>query len=148
MLIAPQMPPASRTVPTYTQTLTLTPESPALARMSTRTTLECWGLTELVDDAMMVVSELVTNAVRHAHPLPADPGEPGRCRLTLERPEPDMVRVWVMDSSSRPVVRRTPDDDCETGRGLDVVDALATRWEVMTRLTGGKAVWAEVKAPA
>ncbi|MDO0914048.1 ATP-binding protein [Streptomyces sp. DT2A-34] len=146
ILIAPDLRPTPHTVPTYTQTLSLVTSSAALARLSTRTTLRCWSLDELADDAELIVSELVTNAVRHARPPAATRDEPGRCRLTLEHPEPDRLRVWVTDTSSRPVVRREPGDGEEGGRGLNMVDALATAWDVFAMRGGGKAVWAELKA--
>ncbi|MDF3146563.1 MULTISPECIES: ATP-binding protein [unclassified Streptomyces] len=146
ILIAPSLRPTTGTVPTYTQTLSLVASSAALARLSTRTTLRCWSLGELAGDAELIVSELVTNAVRHARPAAATRDEPGRCRLTLEQPEPDRVRVWVTDTSSRPVVRREPGDGEEDGRGLNMVDALAATWDVFVMRDGGKAVWAELKA--
>lgn len=148
ILIAPSLPfgPTKHTVPAYTQTLSLVASSVALARMSTRTTPACWSLDELADDAELIVSELVTNAVRHARPPAPSRDEPGRCRLTLQQPEPDTVRVWVTDASSRRVVRRTPGDGDETGRGLDVVDALASAWDILPMRGGGKTLWAELKA--
>ncbi|WP_128435044.1 ATP-binding protein [Streptomyces cyaneus] len=148
MTLAPPLPiaPATRTVPTYTQTLSLVSSSAALARMSTRTTLECWSLEGLADDAELIVSELVTNAVLHARPLKPTRDEPGRCRLTLQQPEPDTVRVWVTDTSPRPVVRRDPGDGEEGGRGLLMVNALATQWDVVPASGGGKSVWVQLKA--
>lgn len=146
-LVAPlPLSPAAHKVPTYTQTLALVASSPALARMSTRTTLSCWSLDDLSDDAELIVSELVTNAVRHARPVLTVPGEPGRCRLTLEKPAPDTVRVWLTDASSRPLERREPGDGEEDGRGLNMVDALATAWDVLPVKGGGKTVWAELMA--
>ncbi|MBT2674378.1 ATP-binding protein [Streptomyces sp. ISL-14] len=146
ILVAPlPFAPSQHRVPTYTQTLSLVTASAALARMSTRTALRCWSLDELAGDAELIVSELVTNAVRHARPPVPSWDEPGRCRLTLQQPEPDTVRVWVTDASPHRVVRRTPGDEAEDGRGLDVVDALAAAWDVLPVKGGGKAVWAELK---
>ncbi|MET7764821.1 ATP-binding protein [Streptomyces sp. NPDC005336] len=148
MILSSSLPPglAKHAVPTYTQTLSLVASSVTLARMSTRTTLACWSLDELADDAELIVSELVTNAVRHARPPAPSEDEPGRCRLTLQQPEPDTVRVWVTDASSRRVVRRTPGDGDETGRGLAVVDDLASAWDILPMRGGGKTVWAELRA--
>lgn len=138
--------PLTGTVPGYTQTLALLPESAALARRSVRTTLACWGLEELSDSAEVVVSELVTNAVLHARPARATAEEPGWCRLTLEHPAPAVVWVTVADASPRRPVRRTAGADAESGRGLAVVEGLAAR--VVVRPEGdGKSVRAELAGP-
>lgn len=141
----PALQPLTGPVPGYAQTLSLSPSSVAVARMSVRTTLACWDLEGMTDDVVSVVSELVTNAVQHARPAGAPPEEPGRCRLTLERPEPATVWVSVADPSRRRVVRREPDDSAESGRGLAVVDGLAARWLVQPSRTG-KTVWVELRA--
>jgi anti-sigma regulatory factor (Ser/Thr protein kinase) len=134
-------------VPGYTQTLQLRPEAVTVARLSARTTLACWGLDCMTDDVLLVVSELVTNAVQHARPACAVPDEPGRCRLTLERPERGTVWVSVSDLSTRHPLVPEPDDDAETGRGIAVVNALTSRWHVQPS-QAGKTVWAELKASA
>ncbi|GAA4817603.1 ATP-binding protein [Streptomyces ziwulingensis] len=137
--------PLTGTAPGYTQTLLLLPESAALARRSVRTTLACWGLEELSDSAEVIVSELVTNAVLHGRPAWATAEDPGRCRLTLERPSPGVVWLTVADPSPRRPVRRTAPPDAESGRGLAVVGELAARFAVQAAKTG-KAVWAELRA--
>ncbi|WP_274919448.1 ATP-binding protein [Streptomyces sp. WZ-12] len=129
--------------PGYSTSLVCIPPSAALARMAARTTLTCWAMPdELIEDAALVASELVTNAVQHANPtlLPGD--EPVRCRLEIERPRPDTVRIAVSDPSGRRPVQRTVQEDQETGHGLAVVAVLAADWGVTQRLTGGKTVWA------
>ncbi|MFJ9752901.1 ATP-binding protein [Streptomyces chartreusis] len=131
--------------PAYTQALALTPASVSLARLSVRTTLTCWGQDSLADPAALVVSELVTNSVRHAAPrrLPGD--DLAHCRLTVERLTARMVRAAVADSSPRPVVPHRPTDEGEHGSGLAVVAALSAQWDVeMAR--GWKTVWAEPEA--
>ncbi|MBL1104642.1 ATP-binding protein [Streptomyces sp. 5-8] len=143
----PALHPLTGPVPGYAQTLPLCPSSVAVARMSVRTTMACWDLEGMTDDVVLVVSELVTNAVQHARPAGALPEEPGWCRLTLEHPEPGTVWVSVADLSRRRVVRREPGDDAESGRGLAVVDGLATRWLAQSSRTG-KTVWAELRADA
>ncbi|MEU3532875.1 ATP-binding protein [Streptomyces murinus] len=139
--------PLTGPVPGYAQTLPLRPSSVAVARTSVRTTLACWGLVGMTDDVVLVVSELVTNAVRHARPACAPPEGPGNCRLTLERPGPGTVWVSVADPSGRRLVRRESADGAESGRGLAVVDELAARWLVRPSRTG-KTVWAELLADA
>ncbi|MBT2505896.1 ATP-binding protein [Streptomyces sp. ISL-98] len=113
--------------------------------MSVRTTVECWGLGALVDDAVLVVSELVTNAVQHAAPVRQPGDEPARCRLTVERPGPGTVRVSVSDASPRRLVQRKATAEEESGRGLVVLDALTVSWDVETSKTG-KTVRAVLRA--
>ncbi|WPB93613.1 ATP-binding protein [Streptomyces malaysiensis] len=137
--------PLTGTVPGYAQTLPLYPSSVSVARQSVRTALACWGLEDMTDDVVLVVSELVTNAVRHARPACAPPDDPGRCRLTLERPDPGTVWVSVADSSGCRIMPRKASDGAEDGRGLAVVTALSARWLVQPSHIG-KTVWAELKA--
>lgn len=94
---------------------------------------------ETAEDVALVATELVSNAVRHASP--ANPEAADCCRLLLELPAPDTVRVTVYDASTRrPVLRQAADDDA-TGRGLFLVAAFASDWGVRP-VTDGKAVWA------
>ncbi|WP_369389432.1 ATP-binding protein [Streptomyces sp. CG1] len=143
----PALRPLTGNVPGYTQTLALRPESAALARRSVRTTLACWGLESLADDAELIASELVTNAVEHARPQRASDEDPGRCRLTLERPDDATVWLTVADSSPRNLVRRSPTTDDDTGRGLTLVEAVSSRWTAQ-RSRAGKVVWAELRVTA
>lgn len=130
--------------PGYDVGLVCLPPSAALARQAARTTVKCWGLPEnLAADAELIACELVTNAIRHSGIY--NPQEPGRCRLTLERPAPDTVRVEVFDSSTTRPVKREPVEDETGGRGLVLVEALAVDWGV-TRRPAGKTVWALLRA--
>ena len=99
---------------------------------ATRTCGE-WGLEGACDVVALLVSETVTNAIKHADP-------PVELRLVHEH---DRVRVEVCDTSpARPVVRDY-DPDRESGRGMELVEALAETWGV--RGCGlGKVVWFEV----
>jgi anti-sigma regulatory factor (Ser/Thr protein kinase) len=109
------------------------PASAASARQFINDTLGDWGCDAFADAARLLVSELVTNAVLHA-------------RTDVEvvvRLLRSGVRVEVRDhSTSAPVVRRYQ-DEAMTGRGLALVDQLASRWGVETR-QDGKAVWFEL----
>lgn len=108
------------------------------ARRVLRRHLEQWGLTELTDTAELIVSELVTNAVRHA----ADPDQ--RLVETRYALLPDgSLRIEVHDAGdSRPELRR-PLPDADSGRGLLLVDVLTGgRWGVSDREGVGKLVWA------
>ncbi|NUP39360.1 MAG: ATP-binding protein [Streptomyces sp.] len=114
------------------------------ARHELAATLEAWGLPGLVDPAGLVLSELVTNAVRHAATPPGREIETRFFRLSDDR-----VRIEVHDASpARPVMRRTAETD-EGGRGLPLVDAVtAHQWGVSSRGGVGKLVWAVIADPA
>jgi anti-anti-sigma factor len=85
----------------------------------------------LAADAVLVASELVTNAFEHAR-------TPATVYLGLR---PETIRVAVADSSPvRPRRRRVTADD-DRGRGLNLVDALSQRWGVLATSGGGKLVW-------
>lgn len=87
----------------------------------------------------LIVAELASNAARHGRVAGRDL-RPGLCTVGE-----GTVRVEVTDArSERLPVALTPRSDTTTGRGLVLVDALATRWDVRPRVGGpGKTVWAE-----
>lgn len=116
--------------------LRATAAAPATARDAVRDVLVSWGLTELCDTAMLLCSELVTNAVRHAGT---------RLSITLQR-LPRGLRVAVADAAGEAWPRLTnPADTDEGGRGLWLVDKLASSWGT-TGDGGGKTVWFELVA--
>jgi serine/threonine-protein kinase RsbW len=119
--------------------LALPPDVPAvrLARRATRDALAAWHLGHLEETAVLVVSELVTNAVRHA----MDTGGIG-LELTSTG---TWLRVEVQDGD--PHWRQMDGQaDCdESGFGFVLVDFLAERWGVC-RVSAGKAVWAQLDA--
>lgn len=92
----------------------------------------------LAETLILLVSELVTNAVVHT-------GHPAVLRLSLSgaAAEPATVRLEVADSSDRAPVPRCPDGDATGGRGLALVDGLADRWG-WSREDGGKRIWCEL----
>ncbi|GAA3793862.1 hypothetical protein GCM10022226_11430 [Sphaerisporangium flaviroseum] len=113
-----------------------TSASVKIARDFTVETLTNWGLDELACDARLVVSELVTNAVRHA-------GEPTRLRL-LHRAS--HVVCAVFDPKQQTPVVTDAGYFAESGRGLWLVESLSCSWG--WRLDGqGKLVWAAFTAP-
>jgi len=124
--------------------LTADPESVKAAREFTAETLRCWQLDELMDEGVMIASELVTNAVRHG----ACAGGPasGKVGLSWQRHVGRVICV-VTDGSTMPPVLMAADMDAESGRGLHVVDALAAGWG--WTMVGGaeKAVWAILALP-
>ncbi len=131
--------------------------SPAVARDFTAETLRAWGFPRLVPDALVVVSELVTNALRHAPRCSQH--QDSQCRDSQRRdPDGPPILLWLVnhvdvtgrfhigvgvgDASERvPALSRECDLSTETGRGLHLVDALSIAWGWI--LTGdGKIVWA------
>ncbi|MFB6662371.1 ATP-binding protein [[Kitasatospora] papulosa] len=107
--------------------------SVSAVREFTREAVTDWGFGARLDDVLVCVSELATNALLHGVP----PGrgylvrlrlEAGGCALSLE----------VHDSGGGVPAKRLPDG--ESGRGLLLVDALADRWGVGER-DPGKFVW-------
>ncbi|MFD9214292.1 SpoIIE family protein phosphatase [Streptomyces sp. NPDC087659] len=110
--------------------------APGRARRLARRALARWGLEELSDSVELLVSEVVTNAVRYAE-------RP----VTLRLLRTDVLRCEVGDDSPQlPRQRRARDTD-EGGRGLFLVNRLARRWGA-TRLSTGKVVWFELSAQA
>ncbi|MFC9887020.1 ATP-binding protein [Streptomyces pilosus] len=105
------------------------------ARAFARRVLEDWGVhAPRIDDVLLCVSELATNALLHGVP-------PGRGLLLRLLPYSDSVRVEVHDSGGGvPAVPRGAPD--ESGRGLLLVAGLADRWGVTER-DPGKVVWCE-----
>jgi anti-sigma regulatory factor (Ser/Thr protein kinase) len=120
-----------------------------VAREFTLATLRRWGLTRRCDDVTIVVSEMLTNALRHARPGSGDaPGRPpirmGLC--TGRYAGPSTPGPWVLcavaDPSQTVPVPRAPTSLAETGRGLHIIRALADEWGYTAPDHAGKVVWA------
>jgi anti-sigma regulatory factor (Ser/Thr protein kinase) len=95
-------------------------------------------LTALNDDAELLVSELVTNAVAASPSV--DRIVPVRLWL---RADQTRVLVLIRDISSEPPVPMKPGPDAETGRGMLLVEAVSQRWDwYLTEGSTGKIVWA------
>ncbi|MFG2980717.1 ATP-binding protein [Streptomyces sp. NPDC048258] len=120
------------------------PRSAPRARAALHAVLGDWGAgSDLLDTAELVLSELVTNALRV--PVPSD----RQIGVRIAHSSRDgLLRLEVSDAGSgRPEPGRAEAGD-EHGRGLRVVDALSHRWGVSARAGGiGKTVWSELKAP-
>jgi signal transduction histidine kinase len=117
-------------------------ESPAAARAFVRSTLQAWRLDGLTDDLALVVTELVTNALRHGV---GGPDAAGSVHVELYGTE-SRVMCAVSDPSDEVPVRVSPDIAHDSGRGLQIVEALSMYWG-WTALardggSGGKSVWA------
>ncbi|MFJ8130758.1 SpoIIE family protein phosphatase [Streptomyces hydrogenans] len=111
------------------------PRSVGRARELARTQLSAWGLDALVDTVELLVSELVTNALRY--------GE-GEIRLRLLRDRTLVCEVW--DAGLVQPRRRRAKDTDEGGRGLQLVGLLSASWG-SRRTPRGKTVWFELALP-
>ncbi|GAB2758369.1 SpoIIE family protein phosphatase [Streptomyces bullii] len=110
------------------------PQAVGHARRFTRRTLRSWGVTEGIDPVLLVVSELVTNALVHTD---------GQVRLDLTLVN-DRMRVAVADASPRSPVKPTSIGwEATGGRGILLVEAVSTAWGTVPA-SGGKHVWAEL----
>ncbi|WNI14705.1 ATP-binding protein [Actinacidiphila sp. ITFR-21] len=133
-------------------TLAVVPSAARDARDFVALVLRHWQLDALSDAATLVVSGLVTNALRAATDagpdmLLGDPfGESGLSTQVIV--QPDAVRLSVRDPSPRLPHLGTPDSNAEHGRGLLLVQMLTSRWGVYRLPKGGKVVWAELATPA
>lgn len=123
------------------QYLEPTAQAPRAARELAAHACWEWDLAEVATTAQVVASELVTNAVRHARTTVS-------FSVTLWGAQ---LRLSVRDWSSEPVRLRTPGESDEQGRGLLVVDTVASGWGHVS-LGEGKVVWATLpvapRAPA
>jgi Histidine kinase-like ATPase domain len=119
------------------------------ARAFTMRTMQKWGASQRADDAAAVVTELMTNALRHAlTALPLDDEAPSAwpIRLGLADPGPFLVCA-VADPCAHAPTPRQPDWQDEAGRGLLVVATLSDQWGFCTAPGGqGKVVWAAFAA--
>ena len=119
-------------------TLTATARAVGLARQATHEALVSWGMAGLDDTAVLLVSELVTNTVRHAR----TGGTALVLRLEATGPT---LRIEVHDADPNWPEPRTPDRLDGSGFGFVLIDALADKWGVR-EATIGKAVWVELAA--
>ncbi len=121
------------------------------ARKFTRRTLDGWELGERFDDVCLVVSELVTNALRHALPAntPRVSEQSPPVRLHLMRWTGRLVCAVRDPSQESPIARETDDFSAESGRGLFLVDSFSDSWgwHPLAGTLGGKVVWALFRLP-
>jgi anti-sigma regulatory factor (Ser/Thr protein kinase) len=114
--------------------LPATPAAAGVARLFVRCLCEEWGVEEVADVAELLSSELVTNAVVHAHTA---------VELCAARDDDGGFRVDVFDRGVAGHVvprRRKADPAAENGRGLAIVASLASSWGV-DEAGNGKSVW-------
>lgn len=86
------------------------------------------------DGVVLVASELASKAVVHA-----------RSQFSVALECDGLIRLEVTDESSRLPVRSGATEDALSGRGLQVVDAVALRWGVQPHPGHGKTIWAEIR---
>ncbi|WP_369276005.1 ATP-binding protein [Streptomyces sp. R11] len=128
--------------PAYSQTFPCEPSTAEIGRRLLRDVLSIWRLDRVADHALLIVTELIANAVRHT------PSH--KIRLMAELPSPTRLRVGVLDRApTRLPAFRSADDDDESGRGLLLINAVADRWGYDLHSSGtgpwGKEVWAELR---
>jgi anti-sigma regulatory factor (Ser/Thr protein kinase) len=119
--------------------LCLPPDLAELRRARRWTAQVCrrWHAERLCDDAVLIVNELVSNAIRHAG-----------TELLVELSGTETgVLITVTDQSTQPVRARAAAGRDEGGHGLLLVEALSSRWGVTAQPTG-KRVWAELQPSA
>jgi anti-sigma regulatory factor (Ser/Thr protein kinase) len=110
------------------------------ARLHARQVLWEWGHNALTDDAELLVSETVTNAVRLSQSLRHR--SPIRLWLAADRAR---LLILVWDGNSQAPVRIAATEDAEDGRGLLIVEAISDRWNWYTPdAMGGKVVWCQL----
>lgn len=129
--------------PAVTEDLARDARSASVARTATRRFLDDLAVDDATAHAaLLIVSELVTNAVRHSV---------GRLTLSLLATDSG-IRVAVADGSATADLRpRAADPDATRGRGLYLVEALSSRWGVDVETGGsrsGKTVWCEIDVPS
>lgn len=126
------------------------PTAVPCARLHARLVVTEWGLGALAGTAELIVSELVTNAVRAADGLMRSVYE-GRRRAGLPpvrlwlQSDYQCVVVMVWDAGDQMPLRAAPDAESQGGRGLWLVEARSDEWGAFKREhTSGKVVWARI----
>jgi CheY-like chemotaxis protein len=108
----------------------------ARARELVREAVRDWGLVDILDEAALVVTELVTNAITHGG---------SDFRLQLSRTS-GAFRIEVVDEGEGTPEPQPQDTEAEGGRGIMLVDAMSSSWGV-ENVPRGKLVWAEIAIP-
>jgi len=112
------------------------------ARLHARHVLWEWGLGSLCESAELLISELVTNAVKASRAMTQ--GSPVRLWLVSDSAQ---ILILVWDSSPVPPVRMNTSDEAESGRGLMLVEAISEQWGWYHHMNNdGKFVWAITRA--
>ncbi|WP_374215832.1 ATP-binding protein [Frankia sp. AiPs1] len=146
---SPAGPPAGRTDVnqsiTYEADITVpsVPSAVACSRHFAASTLTQWRITDVVDVAELVISELVTNAINAGDAAESAGENMVRVRIVVAA---DRLFISVWDRNAGVPAVREAESDAEGGRGLFLVDSLSKRWGHRPSRRGGKIVWAELAA--
>lgn len=122
------------------------PSTPSWARRQTRAALRSWHIwPETIDTAELLVSELVTNAVKFTSHKSArisyqQLAEMKLISLTLRYLAGQLI-IEVSDPDPRPPILAEPDSEAESGRGLMLVQMLSKEWDYYCPPSGGKVVY-------
>jgi anti-sigma regulatory factor (Ser/Thr protein kinase) len=131
------LPGTSQTGLAHTVALPPTARTAGIARRTTRDVLESYSLGHLAEVAVLLVSEMVGNSVRHA----LSDGSLLELRIVFAGA---VVRIEVLDADPRPPQPRTPGGLDESGFGFVLIEELADDWGVSQTNTG-KSVWIELQ---
>jgi anti-sigma regulatory factor (Ser/Thr protein kinase) len=124
------------TQPSWAVDFVAAEEEVAVLRRNVRAHLGAWGLPDLVDEAQLCLSELVTNVITHV-----GVGTPTTLVVQLTGP---FLRIEVHDPDTRALPTLTStDDDSERGRGMALVGAVTDRWGVQLG-ADRKVTWCEI----
>ncbi|GAA3508132.1 hypothetical protein GCM10023075_66800 [Streptosporangium album] len=123
------------------------PRAARTARDFTSAALCTWELDSLVDDTGVVVSELVTNAVRHGIHGGGGLHSVQDIKIVLCHTGSSLLCA-VTDPSDQGPSLREPDDEAESGRGLQLVQGVSQTWGWAPLQSRGKAVWAAFALPS
>jgi anti-sigma regulatory factor (Ser/Thr protein kinase) len=118
------------------------PSAVPCARYHSRQVLWEWHLAVLAENAELLVSELMTNAIAASRSAGGD----FAIRLWLLS-DAARVLIAVWDANPHPPVRADVDADAESGRGLLLVEMISEQWGSYVTPAGGKTVWALAVAP-
>jgi anti-sigma regulatory factor (Ser/Thr protein kinase) len=149
--VEPPPAPAEQLRFSVTLTLAAVPTAVGAARRYVRSELASAGLAALIEDAELVASELVTNAIKATGVMATEPTWVEleglaviRIRLCFAKSSV-FIEVWDHDATQPKPKVATADD--VSGRGLLIVTSLCVRWNVRRVPAGGKVVWAELTKP-
>jgi len=126
------------------------PESARAAREFTVAALHEWQMESVTDDAVVIASELASNAILHGTPAGTRAAAKGAERACVELSwclQASRLICVVTDQAGTPPAMAAQDPQAESGHGLQIVGALAVAWGWTILSTGEKAVWAALDLP-
>ena len=146
MPVLPVKPPVHTVLDRRRLQLVIATSAVGIARALADLALREWGIPRsMCSDVRLIVTELVTNVIRHAG---TPPQRIGLLDVVLDLLPNSTVRVLVWDSSTQLPILRNASADAESGRGLLLVEALSSCWGSYPVAGGGKAVWAQIPSGA